>query len=176
MPSTRLTTLAVALVALALTTLGCGKSASSSTPSTATQPAASTDPTTPKSSTIDTRPLTRAQLISKGNTICYRLNARRVTTVVRNRRDYERLVPSVVAYELAGATEMSKLTPPASMAQAWQQIIDSTRAIAQATGHPYTEATSPKTAKPIDAALTQAINELTAAAKHAGIAECAKFQ
>lgn len=184
MSPTRLTALAFALTALMLITTGCGKSASSkdsaSSSTTAQTPTNTQSTTTPKTSThltiTHTGPLTRTQLIAEANTICSRLNARRSTTVIRNQQDFERVVPALVAYELAGATEMSKLTPPASLTQSWHQVITGTRTIAEATGHTYVEETSGPNAKTIDVSLGNGIKELVDAAKHIGLNECAQFQ
>jgi hypothetical protein len=165
--------------ALALVVFGCGGSSKSSTSKTASSStqASTGSEASGGGSPAPTGTLTPAQLIAKGNAICYRLNARRSSIVVATPHDYERLVPPLAAYELASAAEMSKLTPPPSMAADWRRIVAGSRLIALATGRFRKSADAGNAAKsrPLDAMLTKGIDELTSAAKHAGLSECAHF-
>jgi hypothetical protein len=180
MRCTYLAALALGASALTLVPSGCGgstKSATRTAPSGSAQPPAGGKADVTSESSTSSGSLTRAQLIARGNAICYRLNARRSSTRISRPQDYERLVPVLAAYELAAATEMSKLTPPASMARDWRQMIAGSRTIAEVTGHfqRYSEAGNEKKSRPLDAILGKAIEELTSAAKHAGFKDCAQF-
>jgi hypothetical protein len=172
MPSTRLA--ALALSALTLAASGCGGSAKSSSQTTSPASAVST---TANESATPSGPLTRAQLIAKGDAICYRLNTRRSSTRINTPQAYERLVPPLAAFELAGAAEMGKLIPPPSMAHAWQQMVAGARTIAEVTGRyrRYADASSHKLSRPLDAILGKAINELVVTAKREGFNDCARF-
>lgn len=166
---------ATALCASALIVSGCGSSTKSSSQTTsAATPAASTstgagEPSHPSGT------LTRAQLISKGDEICYRLNARRQSTSIGHTQDYERVVPQLSAYEIQGATELSLLTPPPPMAHAWQEIVTDSRVIAEVTGHFRHYGASHKEQHPYDVMIGNAINQLVAVAKREGFKECSRF-
>jgi hypothetical protein len=116
-------------------------------------------------------------LISRGDAICYRLNAKRRTISIGGPEDYERLVVPLAAYELAAATEMGSLTPPPSLAPAWQQIVSGTRTLARLTGHfhTYAEASNLKLSRPFDAELGKAMDQVTRSAKQAGFKDCTRF-
>ncbi len=169
------TYLTIALVTSTLVSLGCGKAAKSvgqgaAGPRTAAQASLSAP-------SKRTPPLTRAQLIAKGDAICYRLNARRASTRIDRPADYERLVPALAAYELAGASEMSTLTPPPALAQDWRRMVEGARTIAQATARIRNArlAGSKSFAEAIEPVLYKGIEELTGAAKSAGFKECSRF-
>jgi hypothetical protein len=123
------------------------------------------------------KPLSRLELIARGDAICYRLNARRSSSTMSRPQDYERIVPALAAYELAATTEMAQLVPPASMAHDWQRMVAGSRTIAETTGrfHTYAEASGNKFAHEMDLVLGKGIDELTQAAKHAGFKDCANF-
>jgi hypothetical protein len=123
------------------------------------------------------KPLSRSELLAKGDAICYRLNARRSSLKLERPQDYERIVPPLAAYELAAANEMGQITPPASMANDWQEMVAGSHTIAEATGrfHTYKEANTGKLAITVDHLLGKGIDELTQAAKRAGFKDCARF-
>lgn len=159
-----------ALAVCAIGAAGCGNSTSPTNQKTSTH-ATATNANRPASG-----PLTRAQLIAKGDEICYRLNTRRQSTTIGHQQDYERVVPELSAYELSGATEMSQLRPPDAMAHAWQTMITDSRIIAEITGRyrRYGEV-SHKEQHPFDVMLGNAINELVTVAKREGFKECSHF-
>jgi hypothetical protein len=119
---------ALALAATTLAVSGCG--GSSKTESSKT-PAATGTPATTAAVTAEPGKLARTELIAKAEAICARINAKRSSTTIRTHRDYGRLLPSLGAYERAAAAEMSKLTPPASIANDWKQIVAGAHTIAE---------------------------------------------
>jgi hypothetical protein len=162
---------ALTLVAAALAASGCGGSSKGTATATSASAASQT------SSAASSKPLTRSELIARGDAICYRLNAKRASLTINRPQDYERLVPPLATYELAAAAEMGRLTPPTSMARDWQQMVSGARTVAQATGrfHTYAEASTGKIARTIDLVLGKGIDELVHAAKHAGFKDCSRF-
>lgn len=164
------------LAALTLAVGGCGGSAKSSNQQTSAQTAGK-QTNVANQSGVPSGPLTRAQLIARGDAICYRLNVRRASTRIGKPQDYERLIPQLAAYELAAANEMGEITPPASMAHDWQQMVAGSHTIAEVTGHfhRYVDATNDKKALPFDIILGKGIDQLTKAAKRAGFKECGRF-
>jgi hypothetical protein len=171
----RLAACALAVGALAIGACGSTGSSSKSPSRTSTPKVDTTNIAVkrPQSSA----PLTRAQLVAQGDAICYRLNARRMTTKVARAQDYEQLVPALAAYELQGANELGALAPPRSMAHLWRQIVSGSHKVAEATGHfpHYSEAANDNIARVDDEMLTKAIDELTGAARRGGFKECSRF-
>jgi hypothetical protein len=165
----------LALTASLLTVSGCGGSSapsSSGTTSTGAHAAAT-------SAAVVTRtgPLNREEMLTRGDAICYRLNAERHSTYIGSREDFARLIPPLAAKELAGAEEMSKLIPPPSLKQAWEKIVENSRTLAEVTGrfHTWAEASNLKLSRPVDAIMTKAMDEVEQVAKKAGFKDCARF-
>lgn len=98
---TRLFGAALAAVALVVAP-GCGGSSSSSAPS---------------------KPLTRAELTAKANTICKRIIAQ-VDWQKANPKTLPRLIDHLAALEEQAASELEKLTPPPAMADEWRLLVD----------------------------------------------------
>lgn len=95
----------LALAASVLAAAGCGESAGS------------------------TKQLTRSELIVRGDALCRRINARLAATRIKSGKDNARLG----AYEQAEVAEMRRLTPPASMASGWRQVVTGAQTLADAT-------------------------------------------
>jgi hypothetical protein len=132
---------------------------------------------TSSKSPVPSGPLTRAELLARGDAVCYRLNTRRQSTLIARPSDYERQAPALAAYELTGATELGELTPPASMAQSWQHIVAGARTVATVTGRfpHFAQASSDAIGHRYDAILGKAIDEMVNAAKRSGFKECSRF-
>lgn len=134
-----------AALVLGVTTLvaaGCGGSksaattASTSTPSTASQTAtqATTQTATSTASTAASgQPLTSAQLIVQADAICYGVNAKRAAITITSNAALAQALPRVAAYDREELSELSKLVPPASMANDWKAIILRTQTVANDT-------------------------------------------
>jgi hypothetical protein len=171
--------IALAVMGTAFAVSGCGESSKGTSTASQATIAVATGSTGARV-TVAEKPgkqLSRSELVAQGDAICYRLNAKRSAITLSRPGDYERLVPPLAAYELAGATEMGRLVPPASMASDWQKMVAGSRTIANATGRfrTYAEANAGKLAHAIDLVLGKGIDELTHAAKHAGFKECSHF-
>jgi hypothetical protein len=121
--------------------------------------------------------LSRARLIARAEAICERFNAEIAAVAAKNTSvaEIERQVPRNAALELAALGELSKLTPPSTMAREWRAILGYRRAL---VGQLVELA---RAAKQSDA---RAISTLTAAkgrehelllsaATHAGFRSCA---
>jgi hypothetical protein len=124
---------ALALAATALAASGCGGSSkSSSQTATTTAQVASSAQTTPATQTqppSTTPPLTKAELIAKADPICALLTARRDANKVRSKQDYIRTIGELSPYEQQTISELSALTPPASLAAVWSEILASYKTI-----------------------------------------------
>jgi hypothetical protein len=122
-------------------------------------------------------PLSRAQLISKVNEICYRVNAKRASITITGAKEFERDIPRLAGYELAAAAEMSELIPPPSMAADWKRVVNGTRALSEITSsvHSFAEVLSDKHGRILDAAISKAMRRVAKAAKRSGFETCAHF-
>lgn len=132
-------------------------------------------------STGTTKPLTRAELIVRGDAICRRINARLAATTVGKGGGFGQLMPPLAAYEHAAVLEMRKLTPPASMADGWGQVIGGAQMLADATAKigEYAKANNNTlpTTPPTRAAFTAAgagTRQMIAAAHREGFDDCAR--
>jgi hypothetical protein len=118
------------------------------------------------------KPLTRAELTAKANAICRRVIAQvdwsKVTPA-----DLPRTVDRLAALEEQAGHELEKLTPPTSIADEWQLIVDGFKLtgpefkqIARSAGR-----VGPGYAIP----LSNAQHERALGANEIGITECAKY-
>ncbi len=114
MSRTRL--IALALVATALTVAGCGGS-TKTVGATQASSVGSTQSSSPSGA------LTRSELIAKADPICRRVNAEISAKVYRTAASIGQLAPELASFEQAATTELRSLTPPASLAQDWHQIV-----------------------------------------------------
>lgn len=111
----------------ALAASGCGSSKPASTSSVASPTTTTTVPpsvaTTPV--TLATgKPLTRAQLISRGDAICASAITKLTATTVRSTPEFARVLPQAAIYLGTEAEGLSRLVPPASMTRDWTRIVN----------------------------------------------------
>jgi hypothetical protein len=170
---------ALALAAITLVASGCGGSSKteSTTTAAAVSTAATSTATTSTPATAEPGKLTRAELIAKTDAICARINAKRSSTKFTKEQDYARLVPPLAAYEQAAAAELSKLTPPASMANEWQQIASRVQTVANDTatvGHDIVTKQD-NAGGALLTKLTNILLQMNAIAKREGFTSCAQF-
>jgi hypothetical protein len=153
MSGTRLAALGLATTTLAI--CGCGGSSESSGSS---------------------KTLTREDLIAKANAICARVNARRASTHYGALPEVARVAPQLAAYEQTAATELSKLAPPTSMANDWQQIVSSAQALAGYTFRigDYARSKKVAAAQPLFGLIQHSHRQLVLTATADGLTECAK--
>ena len=129
---------ALALATTAFVASGCGSSSSTTTTTTtaASTPATTASTTTPPVATVPApptialasgTPLTRAQLITKGEAICTRLNAQLGASTAKSLAELARALPVAAAEEKAEFVQLVKLVPPATMASAWREFLAETK-------------------------------------------------
>jgi hypothetical protein len=170
MSRTRLAALAFAAIALA--PAGCGGSTKSSTPPK--EPPVRTESRTEPSS--HTKPLSRAQLIARADAICGKINAKRAEFKIRTRRDYATVYQQFASYAQGQIAELSKITPPASMASGWRQILADAQSyvggIAKISG--YIRSNNDHAARALDVPVFNAQEQMATIAKHNGFKDCAR--
>lgn len=142
--------LGVLLAAGALTSAGCGESA---------------------------KPLTRAQLLHRADTICRKLNKKLSSIKVKTEKEFVRELPKLAGYEQDSLAELSKLVPPARMAEDWKMIVAGAQTLADDVAKLGEDAK----AKHLKAART-VVNEIgkvqqrtTAIAKRDGFKDCTQI-
>lgn len=125
------------------------------------------------------RALSKQQLIREADTICYGITAKRASTTFSSVKDYAQLIPALASYEKAAVSELEKLTPPASMAARWKQIIASATVMSEITNKAGEIAEKDprglEKTQSLNAKLGEAENQMIAAAKQGGFKDCAQW-
>jgi hypothetical protein len=76
------------------------------------------------------KPLTRAQLLTRADAICRELNKKLSSHTIKTRQDFVRTLPLLAGYEQQGLAALSKLVPPAPMANDWKLIVAGAQTLA----------------------------------------------
>ena len=134
-------------------------------------------------STGSSAALTRSELIARGDAICRRINAKIRATKVSTAQDYARVAPPLAAYEQTAVIEMRKLTPPASIANGWRQIVSGAQMLANGTtklgeyaqtSNPFEVAHQTPSVHAAFAATTEGPKQMVTAAQRGGFKDCAQ--
>ena len=79
------------------------------------------------------KPLTRAELVSKADTICKTVTAKFSTKSPRTVQDIARVAPELAGFEQKALSELSKLVPPADLESDWKQFVAGAEMLAENT-------------------------------------------
>lgn len=122
------------------------------------------------------KPLTRAQLLHRADAICRKLNKRLSSTTVKSEKDLVRVLPKLAGYEQEGLAELSKLVPPARMANDWKTIVASAQALADDVGKLGEDAKAKdfKAGRAIVSEIGKVQQRATAIAKRDGFKDCSQ--
>jgi hypothetical protein len=176
---------ALALVTISLAASGCDGSSKSKTTSTAA--AATTTSTTAATTTATTpsitvtaptgKPLTRAQLIARADTICAGTNQKLSTISVVDKNEFARVLPQVAIYFSGETNELSKLAPPKSMTQGWTQLLSDFRLYSEYTNTvaKYAQVNNFHSAAPLIHDAEELHQKLVILAKHEGFTHCSRL-
>jgi hypothetical protein len=151
---------AFAVAATVLSVTGCGESNDSS------------------------KPLTRSALIEQGDLICRRLNTKLTARAGGEGGGLAHLLLSRAAYVHATAAEMRKLTPPATMANGWEQMINGAQTLADGTAklgeyeqsHNNAFFKPNPTSRAASTAMAEGTRQITATAGREGFKDCAQIR
>ncbi len=161
--------LLASLVAIAVAAAGCG-GAGKTQPQASAPPSHSTSPS-PKG------PNAASGLIPAADAICKQLNAKLASdpTAPSDDGQLARSTNRHLALERAVVLELAKLTPPASLAQSWKQILGYRRALAEELRMliRYAEAHNAKGMQALKASKLRLHRELSKAASRSGFKDCA---
>lgn len=124
------------------------------------------------------KPLTRAQLIAKADAICRRVNARlsSANNTIKTQQDIARVAPKLSAFEQAALAEMSKLVPPAALAEDWKVIVTGAQTLADNTAKlgEYAGSNNLKAARTLIATSQKVQQRMLATAKRDGFKDCSQ--
>ncbi|HEY5194245.1 MAG TPA: hypothetical protein VIJ39_10295 [Solirubrobacteraceae bacterium] len=175
------------LVAVALAIAGCGGSGKTGSTDTSSTNAGSTGVTTATTTTGASSspstvhlgsgpPLAASQLVAKADSICARLNTELAAAkdVVQNQEDVVRVAAQRGALEQRAIAELSKLTPPSSIAKDYEQIVTARQALLEQTKKLGEEAAAGNVSAeaPVSAATTSVVREMGEAAQRSGFGAC----
>jgi hypothetical protein len=138
---------ALALAATALLGSGCGSSA---------------------------KPLTRAELTAKADVICKTVTARLSKNTIRSQQDIARVAGELASFEESALSKLSKLVPPAELADDWKQFVAGAQTLAENTSKigEYAKANNLKASKGLIASSQATQKQMTAIAKRDGLKSC----
>ncbi len=143
--------LALSLIAVSLIAGGCGKSS---------------------------KPLTRAELIAKADAICKRANdkLKSSNTTIKTQQDIAKLAPKLASFEQGALAELSKLEPPAALANDWKMIIAGAQTLADNTAKlgEYARRNDIKAARGLIQTSEKVQQQTLAIAKRDGFKECSQ--
>jgi hypothetical protein len=145
MGHTRLTALALAATALAIS--GCGSSS---------------------------KPLTRAELTVKADAICKTVTAKLATKTVKTQQDIARIAPELAGFEQSALAELSKLMPPAELADDWKKFVAGAQMLAENTAKlgEYAKSNNLKGARVLIVSSEATQRQMVATAKRDGLTAC----
>jgi hypothetical protein len=163
--------------AAAVTATSCGSFTDSSTRSTSAPTPALTGALESSASVKKTSPLTRTQLIARADAICGRISTKRNLLKFGVAGSLVVILPQLTAYERELFVELSRLTPPSSMASGWDQIVADAHTLDDSTAELNRDAQTNHTkgAQSLFAIFARARQQLQSTAKRSGLAVCARY-
>jgi hypothetical protein len=137
----------VALVATTLAASGCGSSS---------------------------KPLTRAELTAKADAICKTVSAKISSKTIKTQQDVARVATELASFEQTALTNLSKLVPPAELANDWKQFVAGAQTLAENTAKlgEYAKANNLKAAKGLITSSQAVQRQMVATAKRDGLTNC----
>lgn len=141
---------AIALVAMTLVAAGCGSSS---------------------------KPLTRAELTKKANTICKKVTVKLQAATkkgVGTVQQIAHLAPELASFEETALVELGKLIPPAELESDWKTFLSGAQTLAENTSKlgEYAKANNLKGAKSLIKSSTTTQQRMVAIAKRDGLKDC----
>lgn len=139
---------AVALVAAALLVAGCGGSS-------------------PK-------PLTRAELTVKANTICRTMTSKLASKSATTQQQLARVAGELASFEQTALGELGKLVPPRELTNDWKEFVAGAQTLADNTAKlgEYAKSNKLKAAKALIIASETVQQQMVAIAKRDGLTDC----
>jgi hypothetical protein len=79
------------------------------------------------------KPLTRAELTAKANAICKTVTGKFASKSLNSQQQLASVVPQLAGFEQKALAELSKLVPPAELADDWKKFVDGAETLAENT-------------------------------------------
>ncbi len=138
---------ALALAATTLAVSGCGSSA---------------------------KPLTRAELTAKANAICKTVTAKLAKHTIKTQQDIARVATELASFEQSALTNLSKLVPPAVLADDWKKFVAGAQTLAENTSKigEYAKANNLNASKSLITSSVATQRQMTAIARRDGLKGC----
>lgn len=138
---------AVALAAATLAASGCGSSS---------------------------KPLTRAELTAKADTICKTVTAKLASKTIKSQQDIARIAPELAGFEQAALADLGKLVPPAELEGDWKRFVAGAQTLAENTAKlgEYARSNNLKAAKGLILSSVAVQKQMVATAKRDGLKDC----
>jgi hypothetical protein len=120
------------------------------------------------------KPLTRAELTAKANAICKTVTAKLASKTIKTQQDIARIAPELASFEQSALAELSKLVPPAELANDWKQFVAGAETLAENTSKlgEYAKANNLKGAKGLITSSQTVQQQMVATAKRDGLTAC----
>jgi hypothetical protein len=120
------------------------------------------------------KPLTRAELTVKADTICRSVTARLTKNAIKTQQDIARVAGELASFEQSALTKLSKLVPPAELADDWKQFIAGAQTLAENTSRlgEYAKANKLKASRGLITSSQATQQKMTAIAKRDGLKDC----
>jgi hypothetical protein len=121
------------------------------------------------------KPLTRAELTAKADTICKSVSAKLATNKkISSIQDIARTAPKLASSEQSALNELSKLVPPAAMEADWKTFITGAQSLAENTAKlgEYAKSNNLKSARTLIVSSETTVKQMTAIAQKYGIKNC----
>jgi hypothetical protein len=120
------------------------------------------------------KPLTRAELTAKANAICKTVTARFASENVNSQKTLATVIPQLASFEQNELAKLSKLVPPAELADDWKKFVDGAETLAENTAKldEYVKAKSIKGAGGLITRSEATQRQMQATARRDGIVGC----
>lgn len=120
------------------------------------------------------KPLTQAELTAKANAICKSVSGKLAAKSVNSVQSVARTAPQLASIEQRALTELSKLTPPASMESEWKTFIAGAQMLAENTAKlgEYAKNNDLQSARSLIVSSEATVKQMSAIMKEYGIDDC----
>jgi hypothetical protein len=121
------------------------------------------------------KPLTRAELTAKADAICKTVTAKLASQKgINSQQDIARVAPELASFEQTALTGLSKLIPPAELANDWKQFVAGAQTLAENTAKlgEYAKSNNLKGARGLITSSEKVQQQMVATAKRDGLTAC----
>jgi hypothetical protein len=120
------------------------------------------------------KPLTRAELTAKADAICQTVTAKLASRTIKTQQDIAQIAPELASFEQDALAKLSKLVPPAALADDWKQFVGGAETLAENTAKlgEYAKSNNLKAARGLIVSSEAVQHKMQAIAKRDGLTAC----